>query len=195
MGVIVNIIRSWIDFINKIQNYILLKLKKVEYKSFPRIKGKLKIWGNGKIILGKSVSFNSGKSYNPIGGDRVMTIKTSSNATVKIGDNTGISNSTIVCFNSITIGENVKIGGSVKIYDTDFHNLDYKKRSCKKTDIPITKPVILKDNCFIGAHSIILKGTTIGEKSIVGAGSVVTKNIPDGEIWGGNPAMFIKKIS
>jgi acetyltransferase-like isoleucine patch superfamily enzyme len=195
MGAIVNIFRVWIRFFNKFQNYFLLKLKKVEYKSFPSIKGKLKLWGNGKIILGNNVSFNSGSSYNPIGGDRIMTIKTSSNAIVKIGSNTGISNSTIVCFDSIEIGDNVKIGGSVKIYDTDFHNLDFKKRSEKSTDIPITKPVILKNHCFIGAHSIILKGTTIGEKSIIGAGSVVTKNIPDGEIWGGNPAKFIKKIS
>jgi acetyltransferase-like isoleucine patch superfamily enzyme len=47
---------------------------------------------------------------------------------------------------------------------------------------------------FIGARCIILKGVTIGEKSIVAAGSVVTKNIPEGEVWGGNPAKFIKKI-
>ena len=48
---------------------------------------------------------------------------------------------------------------------------------------------------FIGANSIILKGVTIGERSIIGAGSVVTKNIPDDEIWAGNPAKFIRKIN
>ena len=55
-------------------------------------------------------------------------------------------------------------------------------------------PVIIKDNAFIGAGSIILKGTIIGMNSIVAAGSVVTKSIPDNEIWGGNPAKFIKKV-
>lgn len=46
----------------------------------------------------------------------------------------------------------------------------------------------------MGAHTIILKGVTVGAKSIIGAGSVVTKSIPDGEIWAGNPAHFIRKI-
>lgn len=57
-----------------------------------------------------------------------------------------------------------------------------------------TSPVVIKDGVFIGAHCIILKGVTIGEKSIIGAGSVVTKSIPDGEIWAGNPAKFIRRI-
>ena len=57
-----------------------------------------------------------------------------------------------------------------------------------------TIPVVIKDGAFIGAHCIILKGVSIGEKSVVGAGSVVTKSIPDGEIWAGNPAKFIRRI-
>lgn len=58
----------------------------------------------------------------------------------------------------------------------------------------ITKPVTIKENAFIGAHSTILKGVTIGKNSIIGACSVVTKNVPDNEIWAGNPAKFVKKI-
>ena len=57
-----------------------------------------------------------------------------------------------------------------------------------------TKPILIKEGAFIGAQSIILKGVTIGKHSVVGAGSVVTKDIPDGEIWGGNPAVFIRKV-
>ena len=57
-----------------------------------------------------------------------------------------------------------------------------------------TKPVEIREGAFVGAHCIILKGVTIGKEAIVGAGSVVTKSIPDGEIWGGNPAKFIRKI-
>lgn len=55
--------------------------------------------------------------------------------------------------------------------------------------------MVINDNVFIGARCIILKGVTIGSKSIIGAGSVVTKNIPEGEIWAGNPAKFIKKYN
>lgn len=55
-------------------------------------------------------------------------------------------------------------------------------------------PVVIEDNVFIGARSIILKGVTIGENSIVGAGSVVTRSIPSNQIWGGNPAKFIRNL-
>lgn len=48
--------------------------------------------------------------------------------------------------------------------------------------------------CIIGACSIVLKGVTIGKNSVVGAGSVVTKSIPDNEVWAGNPAKFIRKV-
>lgn len=51
------------------------------------------------------------------------------------------------------------------------------------------------DDVFIGCRSIILKGVTIGARSIIAAGSVVTKDVPADEIWGGNPAQFIKKIN
>ena len=67
-------------------------------------------------------------------------------------------------------------------------------RQNPQTDKPSTKPVIIKQNVFIGAHSTILKGVTIGENSIIGACSVVTKNIPDNEVWAGNPAKYIKHL-
>jgi len=57
-----------------------------------------------------------------------------------------------------------------------------------------TKPVILKDNVWIGDGAIICKGVTIGENSIIGAGSVVTKNVPANTIFAGNPARFVKSI-
>lgn len=84
------------------------------------------------------------------------------------------------------------MGGGVRIYDTDFHWLDFEKRMNEAGGA--VNPVVIKNGVFIGANSIILKGVTIGEKAIVGAGSVVTRSIPDGEIWAGNPAKFIRKI-
>ena len=55
-------------------------------------------------------------------------------------------------------------------------------------------PFVINDFAFIGAHTIVLKGVTIGERSIVGAGSVIARSIPDYEIWARKPAKFIKKV-
>lgn len=86
------------------------------------------------------------------------------------------------------------MGGGSKIYDTDFHSLDANDRLSFKKDMQNKKSakVTIGNNVLIGAGSIILKGVTIGDNSIIGAGSVVTKTIPANEIWGGNPAHFIK---
>lgn len=186
------VMTSIILVIDFIYNWLLLKVKKVHYESYPIINGRINIFKNGSIQFGEGVKINSGKRFNVIGGDVRTVLSVSKGASLKIDDFTGISNSTIVCQDMVTIGKNVNIGGNCKIYDTDFHALEHKARKERKTDIPNTKPIRIKDHAFIGAHSIILKGVTIGSKSIIGAGSVVTKSVPDGEIWAGNPAKFIK---
>lgn len=180
---------------NKLYNWFILKYKKVSYTAYPKISGRIFISGYGNILIGKHVSINSSLFSNPIGGDTRTLISVDKGATLEIGDYTGFSNIAISCKEKVTIGKYVKIGGSVKIYDNDFHSLSFNMRKNRDTDLPIKKPVELKDGCFIGAHSIILKGVTVGEKSIVGAGSVVAKSIPDGEIWGGNPAKLIRKLN
>jgi acetyltransferase-like isoleucine patch superfamily enzyme len=116
------------------------------------------------------------------------------NAELVIEKNVGISSTAIVAHKSITIKENVKIGGNVCIYDTYFHSLDAKTRSGEDDATQkACKEVVIEKNAFIGAHSTILKGVHIGENAIIGACSVVTKNIPANEIWAGNPAKFLKK--
>jgi len=178
---------------NFIHNRFWLTYKGVEFESIPKIIGKISLYGSGRTILGKGVRINSSMSSNPIGGDTRTIISVAKNACVTIGDHTGISNATIFCKKSIAIGSYVKIGGGVKIYDSDFHSMDFEKRKRTETDTPNIKPVIIKDSSFIGAHAIILKGVVIGKGSIIGAGAVVTKSVPDYEIWGGNPAKFIKE--
>lgn len=189
------IILTILNIPNDIYNNFTLFYKKVIYTTKPVIIGKIFISGTGKIILGKNVHINSCLSANPIGGDTRTILSVSKNAVLKIGDFTGMSNVAISCTKEVLIGSHVKIGGGVKIYDSDFHSLKLDERKSKTTDKPAKKSIELKDGCFIGAHSIILKGVTIGKESIVGAGSVVTKSVPDYEIWGGNPIKFIKKLT
>jgi len=189
------IIKLIIRIPNGIYNRLLFYVKNVAFQMFPIINGRLMITGKGKLIFGQNVKINSSRKSNHIGeANRTIFKIKNKEAIISIGNNTGISNSAFVCRKRIIIGDYVKIGGGVKIYDSDAHSLNYNKRMDSNTDIMIKKEVVLKNHCFIGAYSIILKGVTIGEKSIIGAGSVVTKNIPDGEIWAGNPAKFIKKL-
>lgn len=150
----------------------------------------------GICEIGQNFQMNNTLASNPIGRPQRCILFVTKEASLKIGDNVGISQAALVCHAGITIGNNVKIGGGVCIYDTDFHSLDPNIRKNDKMDFLNKKksPVVVKNNAFIGAHSIILKGVTIGENAVVGAGSVITKNVPDNEIWAGNPAKKIGSI-
>lgn len=149
------------------------------------------------VIIGNNFSVNSGNNFNQIGRNQPSYIVTYEDSKLIIGNNVGISSTAIICFNEIIIEDNVKIGGNTVIYDSDFHSLNVDDR-CNIPEIRkniICKPIQIKRNVFIGAHSTILKGVVIGQNSIIGAGSVVRCSIPNDEIWAGNPAVFIKKIS
>ena len=175
-------------------NSIILKGRNVSHTNF-NINGILKVFNIGTLTLGNNFSGNSGKNKNAIGGDTILRlIVFKKNATLTIGDNVGISNSTIVCWNRIEIGNNVMIGGSCKIWDTNFHSLNPAARGNEEDNDVKTAPIYIKGNVFIGAGTIILKGVTIGENSIIAAGSVVNKNIPPNVIAGGNPCIIIKKL-
>lgn len=177
-------------------NFIILKFNGVKYEAFPNINGIIKIIQRGEkglIEFGRNVTISCSESFNMIGGPYGSSIMIRNGGNLKIGNNVGMSSVTIVCANAVTIGSNLNIGGGTKIWDTDFHSLSYRERIGEDKMI-VTKPIVIKDGCFIGGNCTILKGVTIGEKSVVGACSVVTKSIPDGEIWAGNPARFIKKL-
>jgi acetyltransferase-like isoleucine patch superfamily enzyme len=149
-----------------------------------------------KFIIGRNFEMNNGLHNNMIGRQQPCFFIVEKHGELIIGDNVGISATAIVCTQQIIIKNNVRIGGGTVIYDTDFHSLNSQERIAKpeiRENIK-TAPVLIKENVFIGANCTILKGVTIGANSIVGACSVVTRNIPDNEIWGGNPARFIKKI-
>jgi acetyltransferase-like isoleucine patch superfamily enzyme len=161
-------------------------------KGIPVINVNLK----GKVTIGKQFAFHSGTYHSIIGRQQPCFFIVLAGAEVSIGDNVGFSSSAIICHNKITIGNNVKLGGNVVIYDTDFHSLNRRERNATPEDFSNmkTSPVYIENDVFIGAHTTVLKGVRIGESSIIGACSVVTKDVPAGQIWAGNPAKFIKNI-
>ncbi len=170
----------------------------VQYANY-RIVGTpiIEISGNGRIVLGDNLQMNNGMLDNQIGYNNPCILR-AENGSILIGKNVGMSQTTLVAKNvNITIGCNVKIGGGVKVYTTDFHSLHYEDRRESEYDTANRKcaPVVIDDDCFIGAGSIILKGVHIGARTIIGAGSVVTKDIPADVIAGGNPCKILKEIN
>ena len=146
------------------------------------------------ISLGSHVTLDSSPRANPLGGSSPCVLRTMTSAAhLTLGDRVGLSSSVIVAGNSIEIGEDTILGAGAMVLDNDFHALgpgfswltEYSKNS---------KPVKIGRGCFIGARSIILKGVTLGDRVIIGAGSVVTKDIPAYSIAAGNPARIVRTI-
>ena len=182
------------NFINKIFNYFFLKKFLVQYGKNLIINGRVNLNINGKFIVGQNCIITSGKKYNQVGYNEKTIITINKGAVVCFGDNVGVSNINLYSKKEISIGNNVLIGGGTNIWDTDFHSLDTENRIFEGDTNVKSASIIIEDDVFIGANVTILKGVRIGKGSIVGAVSLVSKSIPSGEIWAGNPAKFMKKI-
>ena len=130
---------------------------------------------------------------NPIASNLQADVYVEPGATLTIGNNVGMSSTRLWIHESARIGNNVKIGGCVLITDTDAHPMDYVARRSSNEGTK-SAPVVIEDDVWVGAHCIILKGVTIGARSIIGAGSVVTKSIPADCVAAGNPCRVIKNL-
>lgn len=140
-------------------------------------------------------SINSSFTSNMLGLWQRTIMVARYGGSIEIGDGFGISGTTIYSTSSIVIGKNATIGANCKIIDNDFHPLDPEQRRLNlNEEHTARKPIRIGDNCFIGMNSIILKGTTIGNNVVVGAGSVVHGTFPDNCIIAGNPARIIRQI-
>lgn len=144
----------------------------------------------GVIEIGDNFIFSTGSNFNQLSRNIRGSIYVAGNAVLKIGDNVGISSSCIWVTDSITIGNHVNIGADTLILDTDAHHLDWQER--RNGGERSSKPIIIEDDAFIGTRSIILKGVTIGARSIIGAGSVVAKSVPPDCVAAGNPCKIIR---
>ena len=174
-------------------------LKELDRMKIPH--GKCKIYGiarfyksnSGTITIGDNFICNSGNLGPGIAQSECKIISDGGNIT--IGNNVGISSSVIFSNKSIIIEDNVAIGAGCIIFDTNFHSLNPNIRGTKDDLTSArTSPVKICKHAFIGSRCIITKGITIGENSIVAAGSVVVKDIPANQIWGGSPAKFLKEL-
>lgn len=130
---------------------------------------------------------------------------------IKIGSRTFIGGGTFICTKEIEIGNDVMFSWGCTVVDNNSHSVLWAhrrndvidwKRGLDENKIGAYKDwsnvkeakVTIKDKAWIGFNTIILKGVTIGEGAIVGAGSVVTKDVPEWTIVAGNPAKIIREI-
>lgn len=158
-----------------------------------KIIGTLSVCNQGVLKIGKNALIRSGFDKNVLGGGKTK-ITVDTGAVLKIGDNVGISNTVIYCGKQITIGNDVMIGAGCLLMDSDCHSINYTDR-IKMGDINVKmSPIVINDGAFVGTRSIILKGVRIGKNAVVGAGSVVVCDVPDNQVWAGNPAKFVKNI-
>jgi len=146
-----------------------------------------------QITMGENVTINSSFFSNLLGLYQRTIIVARGDGVIEIGNNVGISGTTIYARERIVIGKNTLIGVNCKIMDNDFHPLDVQARNANDFSALIARPVEIGENCFIGCNSILLKGTKLGNNCIVGAGSVVHGEFPDDCTIAGNPAVIIKR--
>jgi acetyltransferase-like isoleucine patch superfamily enzyme len=147
-----------------------------------------------RMSFGPGLQLRSSLRSNPLGPNRPVFITTwQPGAVLEIGANFGMTGGTLCAAEKIAIGNNVAVGANTTIVDTDFHPLDPTERRLRPAEAK-TAPIFIEDDVFIGMNCLILKGVRLGQGSVVGAGSVVTKDVPPGSIVAGNPAQVIRRI-
>lgn len=150
---------------------------------------------NSIIRIGTRVSLCSSSKWTALGVSRKCVLRTlATSAELIIGRDSGLSGVSIVAQQTVCIGAECLLGSGVIVADTDFHPISAEGRRFRHTGDAESAPVVIEDNVFIGANAIVLKGVTIGRNSVVGAGSVVTANIPPNSIAAGNPARMVRAL-
>ena len=177
-----------------IENFYILWTKYFLIPQFKRVGKNLDINKPWNIdVYGKNISL--GENVHIRTSRNVITQicawnKNNCNGIIKIGDNVLISPGVrIISAEEIIIDSNVMIASNVYISDSDWHGI-YDRINTPGS----SKKIHIEENSWIGEGSKISKGVRIGKNSIIGLGSVVTSNVPDNEIFGGNPAKKIGEI-
>lgn len=166
----------------------------------PSVLNKLYIYvGEGAIVkIGSHFAMTSDDNLNPLFANRRASVYVVGGAKLRIGDWVGISGGSIWCTDSITIGNHVNIGAGCVLMDGDIHNENWQLRHTDRqttSHVPYShRPIVIGDDVWLGTGVIVLKGVSIGPRSIIGAGSVVTKSIPADCVAAGNPCKVIRNL-
>lgn len=143
------------------------------------------------LQIGPGAELRSWVRSNPLAPSHPVFLTTRrAGARLVIGADFGMTGGTLCADQSITIGARVTVGANSTVIDTDFHPLNPVRRRTDPAD-GATAPVVIEDDVFIGMNCLILKGVTLGAGSVIGAGSVVTRDVPPGAVAVGSPARIL----
>jgi acetyltransferase-like isoleucine patch superfamily enzyme len=176
--------------------YSLFRMNAIPWRENWRIYGLPVIQKHRQSVMrfGPSLQLRSAVHSNPLGINHPVFLCTwQAGAILEVGAQFGMTGGSLCAAQKIIIGDRVIIGANSTIIDTDFHPLQGDNRRTHPQEAA-TAPVIIEDDVFIGMNCLILKGITLGKGCVVGAGSVVTRDVPPEMIVGGNPAKVIGKV-
>lgn len=147
-----------------------------------------------RMSFGPGLGLRSSVRSNPLAPSHPVVLTTwHEGAHLEIGANFAMTGGTICAAERIIIGNNVAVGANTIITDTDFHTLDSKQRRLESTG-GSAAAIVIEDDVFVGMNCLVLKGVRAGKGSVIGAGSVVTTDVPPHVIVAGNPARVIREL-
>ena len=150
---------------------------------------RVRIWGRPSVRTeGKLIVRDRVRLVSTIA---VTELVTSPGGTLEIGESAFINyGCSIAADELVRIGPRCSLGTHVIIMDNDFHQVDPEHRN----ERPESRPIVLEENVWVGARAIILRGVTIGAGSVIGAGSIVTRDVPARSVAVGMPARVIRTL-
>ncbi len=152
------------------------------------------MYGEGEITLGAKARIVSDYKRSALGVRSRCKFVTFSGARITAGDHVLMIGTIIVARKSVEIGDGTGVAANVVIADSDFHVVWPPERRFDLAPIEEAKPVKIGRRVWIGYGAIILKGVTIGDNAVIGAGSVVTRDVPANTLAAGSPARVIRRL-
>lgn len=169
------------------------RFKGVEFQGKCQFQGRplISVARGAQIVLGDGVGFYSSTRANPLGSFQPCVLRAlAPGARLILGPRVGLSGTVLCAGAAIEVGEGTIFGSGAMVIDNDFHApkgewdwaADYQANA---------RPVRIGRGAFVGARAIILKGVTIGDRAVIGAGAVVTQDVPPNSTAAGNPAHLV----